>query len=43
MLKQILQKYIEQPVKVTVYNSKSRKMRGTMFGHVGMAQFIIQM
>lgn len=27
MLKQILQKYIDQPVKVTVYNSKSRKMR----------------
>jgi hypothetical protein len=28
MLKQILQKYIDQPVRVTVFNSKSRKTRG---------------
>ena len=28
MLKQILQKYIDQPVKLIVYNSKSRNTRG---------------
>ena len=28
LLKQILQKYIDQPVKVVVYNSKSRNTRG---------------
>ncbi len=28
MLKQILQKHIDQPVKVTAYNSKYRKTRG---------------
>ena len=28
MLKQILQKYIDQPVRVTLFNSKARKIRG---------------
>ena len=28
MLKQILQKYVDQPVKMVVYNSKSRTTRG---------------
>lgn len=28
MLKQILQKYIDQPVQITVFNSKSRKTKG---------------
>ena len=28
MLKQILQKYVDQPVKMVVYNSKCRNTRG---------------
>lgn len=41
MLKQILQKYLDQPVRVTLYNSKARKARGKVQYTVGSRKLML--